>query len=404
MNAVQESSTIVAQALRSRAVKPSLPHALLVYLDQYQQLAIRSDQNRSSAVDGLAFPLLGLFGEVGTLLSALKKKQRDGDSYVHYSEAVVEEFGDVLWYLSNIASRLSLRLSDIAEAIADELPDLDSLQSGPIADPESALFEVALISLGGKAGQLLSAFSAGQLHESPRWLNNELREVFAAVTEAAVLAGVSIQAAAELNVAKINSRWPAQAEYVRRFDADLPTAEQLPDTIEMHVVETSVADRNYVIQLCNGVQIGSPLTDNKITEDDYRFHDVFHLSYAAFLGWSPCLRALLQRKRKSRPELDESEDGARAILIEEGVSTFVFNHALRLNFFADIESLDYALLKAIREFVRGYEVERCALWQWENAVLQGFDVFRKLRAERRGIVTANLAEHTLRFVPGIHDC
>lgn len=59
----------------------------------------------------------------------------------------------------------------------------------------------------------------------------------------------------------------------------------------------------------------------------YRFHDVFHLAYAAVLGWSPVLRALLKCKRKSHPWLDENQDGARAILIEEGISTFVFNHA-----------------------------------------------------------------------------
>src|SRR5207249_6914238 len=47
----------------------------------------------------------GLFGEAGSLLSELKKKQRDRDSYVGYSSSVVEEFGDTLWYFSNIASR-----------------------------------------------------------------------------------------------------------------------------------------------------------------------------------------------------------------------------------------------------------------------------------------------------------
>src|SRR5436309_6986119 len=104
--------------------------------------------------------------------------------------------------------------------------------------------------------------------------------------------------------------------------------------IEMHIVETRVGGKTCVIQLCNGVELGSRLTDNKIGEDDYRFHDVFHLAYAALLGWSPCLRALLKAKRKSIPEVDESQDGARAILIEEGVSTLIFHHALRLNFFA----------------------------------------------------------------------
>ena len=41
-------------------------------------------------------PLLGLVGEAGSLLSALKKKRRDTDGFFGYHEAVVEELGDVL--------------------------------------------------------------------------------------------------------------------------------------------------------------------------------------------------------------------------------------------------------------------------------------------------------------------
>src|SRR5882724_235410 len=168
------------------------------------------------------------------------------------------------------------------------------------------------------------------------------------------------------------------------FDETFGEREQLPRKIEMHIVETKVGGKTCVIQLCNGVEIGSRLTDNKIVEDDYRFHDVFHLAHAAILGWSPCLRALLKVKRKSQPQVDETQDGARAILIEEGVSTFIFHHALRLNHFAAIETLDYPLLKTVQDFVRGFEVDVCPLWQWEKAILDGFRVFRRLRIARRG--------------------
>jgi hypothetical protein len=154
----------------------------------------------------------------------------------------------------------------------------------------------------------------------------------------------------------------------------------------MEIVEKRAGEKTYVIQRCNGISIGSRLTDNKIEEDDYRFHDVFHLGYAAILGWSPVIRALFKVKRKSRPKIDEAEDGARAILIEEGIATLIFNQALRLNFFESVTSLDYSLLKLVHEFVRGYEVERCPLWQWEKAILEGFRVFRALRKFRAGKV------------------
>src|SRR5262249_7137677 len=140
----------------------------------------------------------------------------------------------------------------------------------------------------------------------------------------------------------------------------------------------------YVIQTCNGVIVGDRLTDNKAEADDYRFHDVFHVAYAVHLGWSPILRGLFRVKRKSRPVLDENEDGARASLIEEGIATFIFGRALERNLFEGLDSLDFDLLKLVRGFVRGFESERCALWQWERAILDGYRMFRELKKHRRG--------------------
>jgi hypothetical protein len=79
-------------------------------------------------------------------------------------------------------------------------------------------------------------------------------------------------------------------------------------------------ERRYVLQRCNGVLIGDRLSDNVAHADDYRFHDVFHYAYAAVLGWSPVTRALFRLRRKSDPAIDEAQDGARAVLIEEGAS------------------------------------------------------------------------------------
>src|SRR6266481_3278152 len=67
-----------------------------VGLDEYQQFTTRTDRNERAGTEGLGFVLLGLFGEVGSLLSALKKKQRDKDAYLLYHDAVMEELGDAL--------------------------------------------------------------------------------------------------------------------------------------------------------------------------------------------------------------------------------------------------------------------------------------------------------------------
>jgi NTP pyrophosphatase (non-canonical NTP hydrolase) len=395
---------------RKTGKKSSDRDICVLFLDEYQAAARRTDQNRAKGLEGLAFPLLGLFGEVGTLLSALKKKQRDRNSYVGYSDAVIEEFGDVLWYFSNIASRASLNLSVLAQLVSRNLQDWGGVEVQHLAafrdlqrakdkhgSPDSPEFENAVIVLAGKVGLLLNDFSLGRVAKNRDVLSAQLVEIFRALIRAANLADVDLQTAAARNIDKINSRWPKARIYAPLFDQDFPPSEQLPRKIAIHINEEQVRGKLQVVQRWRGVKLGSSLTDNKKSPDDYRFHDVFHLAYAAILGWSPVIRALLKAKRKSQPEIDETQDGARAILIEEGVSTFIFHHALRLNCFTSIRSLDYPLLKTVQDFVRGFEVDQRPLWQWEKAILDGFGVFRQLRAERRGTVVADLVKHSITF-------
>src|SRR5437867_2596781 len=84
-------------------------------LDHYQQVAAGTDQLADKkGDDALLIPLLGIAGETGTLLAEFKKKIRDRESYEGFKERAEEELGDVLWYLSDIATRLGLSLSEIA--------------------------------------------------------------------------------------------------------------------------------------------------------------------------------------------------------------------------------------------------------------------------------------------------
>ena len=76
----------------------------------------------------------------------------------------------------------------------------------------------------------------------------------------------------------------------------------------------------------DGAQIGDVLTDACGQSDGYRFHDCLHLSFAMVLGWSPVTRVLMRSKRRSDPVLDGTEDGGRAIAVEEGVAALVFAH------------------------------------------------------------------------------
>jgi hypothetical protein len=165
----------------------------------------------------------------------------------------------------------------------------------------------------------------------------------------------------------------------------------------VEIYQKPVGGKDFVFQKCNGILIGDRLTDNHDPPDFYRFHDVFHFAYAAVLGWSPVTRALFKVKRKSFSNLDENEDGARAILIEEGLTTWIFETAQAHQFFANTNQLGFDLLKAVKGFVVGYEPQLLPMWLWERAILKGYAVFRELKEAKRGLVIADMAGRDLRF-------
>ncbi|WP_298362418.1 nucleoside triphosphate pyrophosphohydrolase family protein [uncultured Bradyrhizobium sp.] len=365
-------------------------------IQDYVSQALTTDQRSDSG--SLTFPLLGLFGETGSLLSEVKKKQRDRASYLGYAGAVVEELGDVLWYLTAVAARGGLSLGDIAgnlnrgyadwQRAPDDLLSFASLQPAIMtrrSEPTLA-FEKTLLQLAGEVGLLMTDHEAGRLTNNQAALAGRLVAIMRTVIQAANEAGVTLEAAAVKNLSKIFDRWPRERIYPAPLDESAEAEEQLPRDLYVDVFERKVRGQTYVFQRCNGLNIGDRLTDNAMTADDYRFHDVFHYAYVAVLTWSPVIRSLFRLKRKSDPKIDEAQDGARATLIEEGVATWIFGQAVALNFIADVRvgELPFDMLKHVRQFVAGYEAEQIPLWLWEEAILQGYAAFRFLREHRRG--------------------
>ena len=380
-------------------------------LDEYQNFTELTDKNECSGIEGLDFALLGLFGETGSLLSELKKKQRDKEAYTSYQDSILEEFGDTLWYFANTALHAGVNLSILAQRATSSLENwsfqgqtnaktfavLQGLKSDLVVPYNNGRFEQQLISLAGKVGHLLEDFSSGRIAKNGDVLSADLVEIFRMLISAANDAEVSLEKAAKTNIEKVLDRWPIEHKWPMHFDEGFDKDEQIPRKITLTFKEKDINGKQYVLQQCNGINIGDRLTDNRTEKDDYRFHDVFHLAYAAILGWSPVLRALFKVKRKSNPDIDENQDGARAILIEEGISTWIFNYGTRHGYLEGFQSIDYDRLKVIREFVKGYEVETRPLWQWEQSILEGFRIFRELRSHRGGIVTADLNTHTIEF-------
>jgi NTP pyrophosphatase (non-canonical NTP hydrolase) len=347
--------------------------------------------------------LLGLVGEIGSVVSELKKKQREEDAYIGFKDSVLEELGDALWYLTSVSTYSELSLEELAKigfgehALAGRSLTFSSVQesiAGVI--PTTSRLELTLLKLSSEAGKIIDEFLKSAAINRDR-VSFHLAEIFKVLFEVAIQAKVSLAVAAQRNLKKNLDRWPREKKYPELFDSTYEEEEQIPRLIQTTIAEREVGGRTYVYQKCNGLNIGDRITDNMQQEDDYRFHDVFHLGYAAILGWSPVTRALFRVKRKSVPKIDENEDGARAIITEEAISAWIFNHASRLKYFDGLKSIESGLLRAVHSLVRGYEVHSCPLWLWEEAILQGYTVFRELRRHRRGLVIADLTRRKIEF-------
>lgn len=276
-----------------------LPTTISTFAD-YQRVVERTDERHSRTIS-----MLGLVGEVGDLHSMVKKLLIQKDDPMFRTE-LMEEFGDLLWYLTSMAALYHISLEEIAQS----------------------------------------------------------------------------------NAAKAESLYLKGA--VNKFDHEYPLDERLPRRFVVNFYEKPLERGLYVKISVNGVVIGDALTDNSHEDDGYRYHDVFHLAYAAVLGWSPVCRSLLKCKRKSNSKIDEVEDGARAMIVEEAISILIFNQANERGWYADRSSIDISLLKTIRRMCVGLEVRACTAKQWQGSIHQGYAVFQCLKDNGGGNVTVDL--------------
>ncbi len=284
----------------------------------FQERALRTDRTPAttsmSADAARLIPLLGLAGEAGQLLAEYKKRLRDGPGHVLFVDRVAEELGDILWYVSNLASKYELDL----EAIAAQ------------------------------------------------------------------------------NLKKVDALYDAQRDNL--FDDAYGAGERLPRRFTATFREIREGGRVEVRTEIDGKLVGSALTDNAYQDDGYRFHDVFHMAYAAILGWSPVLRSLLRLKRRSSPLIDEVEDGGRAAVIEEGIAAVAFDYARQHDFLSDVGGVDEALLATLRGMSAHLEVASQPPSAWRSAVIEGFCVWRQLVKNGGGRVEADLDLRTLRYL------
>ncbi len=82
------------------------------YQKQSRKTAMYPDKDNN-----FIYPTLGLVGESGEVAEKIKKVIRDKNGLMDDSSKmdVKKELGDVLWYLSQLATELNLSLDDIAD-------------------------------------------------------------------------------------------------------------------------------------------------------------------------------------------------------------------------------------------------------------------------------------------------
>jgi len=265
-------------------------------------------------------PFLGIIGEAGSVLTELKKKLRDGEGYAAFNDKLKEELGDVLWYVSTIATQNKIDLEEVAANNIKKIQD---------------------------------RFAEGDIS----------------------------------NFKTYDESYEEEEQFQREFEVQFIPFIDKDGKKKMKIIRTS-----------DSKPIGDPLTDNAHEDDGYRFHDIFHFGYVAYLGWSPVIRKLLEIKRRSIGQTDEVEDGARAAITEELVTLFVYTHAQNHCLFKYSDRVDTDVLKTIQKLVSKIEVQDCTAKQWETCIINSYKVYDELIKNNGGRVMVSIKNRKLIYI------
>lgn len=434
-----------------------------VLVTEYDAFVRRTDQNANrDREDRFNIAIYGLVGEIGSLMSAVKKQllaSSDEGKLRQATDEIVEELGDIVWYcfalvqlqfpsgnvniFNNEIAFLKRMLTSTAPQYAEFQQLLGPAKSKAFllaseafpktadlrfddfqhlafmtARTEGALLRQVCLSVLWQHGAELLRF---KLPESERQINKKLKDreishvlgdVAWHVAAIASVYGLSLNHVIEKNVEKIEFRL-GRSKPTPLHDESYPPGQRFPRQFEVAFV--SVGPRKSRMYL-NGRSLGNDLTDNAVEDDGYRFHDVMHLANVAKLGWSPVLRDLMALKRKRDPQVDEVQDGARARIVEEAVLKAIHSEGVRLarqgyvgpllphqqNIFPNVGDISFGFLKFISSLVSNLEVAENKYWEWEDAILEGSKLFKDLRTHRQGTVRIDLSKRSLEFSPQVN--
>ena len=313
----------------------------------YASLAELTDEDAPDGVDplGLGVPLLGLAGEVGTLLVAQKKEFRDENPQASERDFLVVELGDVLWYAVTAARHSGLSVGEVMGACL-------------VRVAAQRLERACLESLPSNLLVLDDGFTDQERFPRQIVIRFQQRQALGRT-----VASLGLQAA-------------------------IPNA--FPDG---PVVVAGGKTQGFLV----GERLGDTLTDNSRRSDNYRFHDAIHLAFLAVMGWSPVMRSLLQVKRRSDKVYADAEDSARAIFAEEGLAAVLAKRSTRFQGFLTEQTVDDESVEMVTTVVEDLEVAQMPPWLWKRSIAQGFVALDALRSGPGGFLLADLDARTLTY-------
>jgi NTP pyrophosphatase (non-canonical NTP hydrolase) len=266
-----------------------------------------------------------------------------------------------------------------------------------------------MLGLAGEIGSLAAQYKKIQRdHTGYRAFSDEVREelgdLFWYATALARRCNLSLEEILSDNVRKTRERFlrPATPPPHPLFDGNVSAGQQLPRSLDITFTDTLVEGKGKLpvqtVRIYRGNEaVGDPLDDNSDDDDNYRYHDVFHLAHMAVLGWSPVMRSLLKMKRNTDRDVDRIQDGGRAIAVEEGMTAYVFSMARAHSFFSTAAAVPAEIVKACQAMTAHLEVSRRSAQDWEYAILAGYRMFEELTANKGGTVHLNLQARTITY-------
>lgn len=425
-------------------------------IDEYSKFVSLSDETRKKSLsERKQIAQYGIASEIGSLVAAIKKKELLGaaQAWNVANEEIVEELGDVIWYtvmlsLINESSALDIIKCDLESLPIEihkdrnfkKLLDKNSYKKF-ILESQIFLSSPSEKSFGDyqKISVLTSRTSGRELlhvcltrlllyatvmmsHGFPqveKYMQSDIVKldlrrclgmVMWHVAALADVLGLSLDEVVTKNRGKLNelANFESAGPTPLHDDgAEVPEEQRLPRQFEVSFI--SIEDGKLQM-FYKGKPLGDELTDNSREDDGYRFHDCMHLANAAKLGWSPVLRHLMERKRKYDPDVDSSQDGARARIVEEAVVKAVHSEGERasgidgtgkaytpVTLFTSKEQISFSFLKLIKRFVRKLEVETNKYWEWQEAIVEGHKIYAALCREKQGTVRVDISKRTIEF-------